>query len=290
MDRRDFTKTLGALLASPQIQAQPQAVPHCRLRSGLVAYSFNKQLAAKTLTYESLIEYAAGLGVDGLDTTVYWFPDTSDRYLASLRHVAYRNALSLYSIAVRVRLSQPTPELQRAEFETLKQWVDVAEKVGATHIRVFGGPIPKDATEAQAIAWAVEVLKRCADYAGSRGMILGVEDDGGLTTTAEQTVEIVSRANSPWAGITLDTSNFRKNGYSQVAMCLPYTVNVHFKEMIATEDGTKEKADWNRLVGMFAQSGYKGYLSLEHDTTEPADVAVPRLIPELKRTIRKYSA
>jgi hypothetical protein len=40
---------------------------------------------------------------------------------------------------------------------------------------------------------------------------------------------------------------------------------------------------------MFAQSGYKGYLSLEHDTTEPPDVAVPRLIAELRRTIRKFS-
>jgi sugar phosphate isomerase/epimerase len=288
MDRRDFAKTIGAVLAATQIQAQPAS--QCRLRSGLVAYSFGKQLAAKTLTYESLIEYAAGLGVDGLDTTVYWFPDTSDRYLASLRHTAYRNAVSLYSAAVRVRLSQPTPELQRAEFETLQKWVDVAEKLGATHIRVFGGPLPKDATETQAITWAVEVLKRCADYAGSRGMILGVEDDGGLTTTAEQTVEIVSRTNHPCAGINLDTGNFRKNGYSQVAMCLPYAVNVHFKEMIATEDGTKIKADWNRLVGMFAQSGYKGYLSLEHDTTEAPEVAVPRLIPELRRTIRKYSA
>jgi sugar phosphate isomerase/epimerase len=288
MDRRDFAKTIGAFVAATQLQAQPAA--QCRLRSGLVAYSFNKRLAAKTLTYESLIEYAAKLGAEGLDTTVYWFPDTSDHYLASLRHAAYRNALSLYSIAVRVRLSQPTAELQRAEFETLKQWVDVAEKLGATHIRVFGGPIPKGATEAQAIAWAVEVLKRCADYAGSRGMILGVEDDGGLTTTAEQTVEIVSRANSPWAGINLDTGNFRKNGYSQVAMCLPYAVNVHFKEMIATEDGGKEKADWNRLAGMFAQSGYKGYLSIEHDTTEPPDVAVPRLIADLRRTIRKFSA
>jgi len=288
MDRRNFAKTIGALAAVTQLDSQP--VTRCRLRPGLVAYSFNKQLAAKALTYEALIAYAAELGVDGLDTTVYWFPDTSDRFLASLRHAAYRNALSLYSIAVRVRLSQPTPELQRAEFETLKQWVDVAGKLGATHIRVFGGPVPKDASEDQAIDWAVEVLKRSADYAGSRGMVLGVEDDGGLTTTAEQTVEIVRRTNSPWAGINLDTGNFRKNGYSQVALCLPYAVNVHFKEMIASEDGAKEKADWNRLVGMFAQSGYKGYLSLEHDGTEPPEIAVPRLIADLRRTIRKYSA
>ena len=288
MDRRTFAKTAGALLAVSQLPAQPS--PHCRLRPGLVAYSFGKQLAAKTMTYESLIAYAANLGMDGLDTTVYWFPDTSDQFLAGLRRTAYNNALSLYSVAVRVRLSQPTPELQRAEFETLKQWLEVAEKLGATHIRIFGGPLPKGAMEEQGIGWAVEVLKRCADYAGSRGIVLGVEDDGGLTTTAEQTLAIVKGANSPAAGINLDTGNFRSNGYAQVAMCLPYAVNVHFKEMIAAEDGTKVKADWDRLVRMFAASGYKGYLSLEHEGEEPPDVAIPRLTAELIRTIRKYSA
>ena len=31
----------------------------------------------------------------------------------------------------------------------------------------------------QAIAWAVELLKRCAEYSGSKGILIGVEDDGG---------------------------------------------------------------------------------------------------------------
>src|SRR5579863_764338 len=105
MDRRTFARAVGVLAAAGPLQSQTAA--NYRLRPGLVAYSFGKQLAAKTLTYEALIAYAAGLGVDGLDTTVYWFPDTSDRYLATLRHTAYKNAIGLYSIAVRVRLSQP---------------------------------------------------------------------------------------------------------------------------------------------------------------------------------------
>jgi sugar phosphate isomerase/epimerase len=77
---------------------------------------------------------------------VYWFPDTSDQFLASLRRTAYRYGVSLYSVAVRARLCQPTPELQPAEVENVKKWVDVAVKVGATHVRVFGGSIPKGAT------------------------------------------------------------------------------------------------------------------------------------------------
>jgi L-ribulose-5-phosphate 3-epimerase len=289
LNRRQFVQGLSALGLYGAAPLPGQKRPDYRLRPGLVAYSFRKQLAAKTMSYETLIRLVSDLGLDGLDTTVYWFTDTSDQYLATLRRTAYKNAVNLYSIAVRIRLAQPTPELQLAEFESLKKWVDVAEKVGATHIRVFGGAIPKGATEAQAIGWAVEVLKRCAEYSGSKGIFIGVEDDGGLTTTAEPTVQIVKQTDSPWAGINLDTGNFPKNGYSQVALCIPYATSVHFKEKIAGEDGTKEKADWDRLIGMFATAGYKGYLSLEYESEGDAETEVPRLTAELRRGIRKYS-
>ena len=288
MNRRQLLESIAALGAASQVRGQEKS--RCRLRPGLVAYSFRKALAAKTMSYEVLIRYVSELGLDGLDTTVYWFPDTSDQFLASLRRTAYKNAVNLYSIAVRIRLAQPTPELQRAEFDSFKKWVDVADKLGATHIRVFGGAIPKGATEGQAIAWAVEVLKRCADYSGDRGILIGVEDDGGLTTTAEPTVQIAKQTDSPWVGINLDTGNFPKNGYSQVAMCIPYATSVHFKEQIAGENGAKEKADWERLIGLFAKAGYKGYLSLEYENADRAEADVPGLIAELIRGVRKYSA
>jgi len=263
MNRRELLLSLPALAAAPQLRAESNS--KARLRAGLVAYSFRKAMEAKTLSYEDLIRYTADHGLEGIDTTVYWFPDTSDRYLAKLRNTAYKNGVHLYSAAARVRLCQPTEELRAAEVENAKKWIDVAEKLGAGHVRVFGGTIPKGATEAQAIPWAVEVLKRAADYAGTKGIMLGVEDDGGLTTTAEPTVELVKRAASPWAGINVDTHNFPKNGYEQTALCLPYAVNVHFKPHIALADGSRVKADWDRLAGMFANAGYRGYLSIEYE-------------------------
>jgi L-ribulose-5-phosphate 3-epimerase len=284
-------KTLPALAAAGRLPAQgAPSGKKSHIRTGLVAYSFRNAMQAKSLTYDALIRYVADQGLQGLDTTVYWFPDTSDRFLASLRATAYKNAVSLYSIAVRVMLCQPTADLQRAEVEKVKKWVDVAEKVGASHIRVFGGTVPKGTPEPQAIAWAVEVMKRAAEYSGERGIYLGVEDDGGLTTTAEPTVEIAKQVDSPFAGINLDTGNFPKNGYSQVAMCIPYAVNVHFKESIADENGKKVRADWERLLGMFAQGGYRGYVSIEYEDREPPEQAVPRLAAELRRGVQKLSA
>ena len=287
MKRRELFKAAPALAAAMQLRGQ--AAAGGRLRAGLVAYSFRTQLEKHTMSYEALIRYVADLGLDGLDTTVYWFTDTSDQYLASLRRAAYKNAVSLYSIAARVNLCQATPELRSAEVENAKKWVDVAQKIGATHLRVFGGAIPRGATQEQAIPWAVEVLKRAAEYAGSKGVFLGVEDDGGLSATAEPTVAIIKQADSPWAGINLDIGNFPKDGYAQVALCIPYAVNVHFKVKMSNESGVKENTDVDRVLGMFVKGGYRGYVSLEYEENDP-EIGVPRVAADLLRGVRKVSA
>src|ERR1051326_8274800 len=219
MNRRQLLATL-ALPALPQLKAQ--SASNYRFRSGLVAYSYRKELAAKTLTYEDLIRRIADWGLDGLDCTVYWFPDTSPAYLASLRKTAFKNGVQIYNAGVRVQLSQPTPELQAAELENIRKWVDVADHLGASHVRVFGGNVPKGATEPQAIAWAAEVLKRGAEYAGGKGITLGVENDYGLTLAAAPTAEIVKQAGSPWAGVNVDTGNLRTDTYKQLELLLPY--------------------------------------------------------------------
>jgi L-ribulose-5-phosphate 3-epimerase len=290
MNRRQLFQTIPALAAATQLRGEAEPKSKSRLRTGLVGYTFLKQLQSRKMTYEALIRFASEAGVDGLDTTVYWFPDTSDKFLASLRRTAYKNAVALYSIGVRVKLCQPTPELQRAEVENAKKWIDVAVKLGATHVRVFGGDVPKGVPEPQAIDWASEVLKRAAEYAGSKGILLGIEDDGGLSTNAEPTIELIKRADSPWVGMNLDTGNFPRNGYSQVAMCIPYATNVHFKVQIMTADGKPEKADWDRLLGMFAKAGHKGYISLEYEGRDSSETNVARLLGELRRAAQKYSA
>ncbi len=287
INRRNAIRTIAAVPFAAQLHAEPE--PRYRFRAGLVAYSYRKQLAAKSMNYDDLIHKIVDWGLDGLDCTVYWFPDTSNEFLASLRKTAFKNGVQIYNAGVRVQLSQPTPELQDAQVENIKKWVDVADRIGASHMRVFGGPIPKGASEEQAVAWAVEVLKRGAEYAGSKGITIGVEDDAGLTITAEPTIEIVKRTASPWVGINADSGNLRFDGYDKFEMLLPYATSVHLKTLISTKDGKKESADWNRLLAMVGKSGYKGYIGLEYEGSD-AETDVPRFAQDLRARVRKISA
>ncbi len=289
MNRRNLLKSIPALAAA-RLAAAPAPVPgKARLRPAVCAYSFRQALAAKTMTHEDLVRLTADSGGDGIDLTVYWFPDTSDRFLLPLKRLAYKLSVEIYSIAIRTEMTRRTPELQQKELAEVKKWVDVAERLGARHVRVFGGKVPEGATPEEASARVVEVLKRAADYAGSKGIILGIENHGGITEKAAIIVDIVKRVDSPWAGINLDSGNFTTDVYSQIEMCVPYAVNFQMKTEIR-EDGERKPCDWERVLAIAAKANYRGYLALEYEAQEPAETAVPRLMKRLGELCRKYSA
>ncbi len=284
MDRRSYLKSIA--IAALGMPGSTKAAENRRnFRTAVCAYSFRTQLAKKSMTYADVIRFAAENGADGVDMTTYWLPDTTDETLYPLKALAYRSGISIYTIGIRARMAQPTPDLQRAEVETVRTWVDAAARLGAPHIRVFGGSVPKGATEVQAVAWAVETLKRATEVAEKKGIILGIEDDGGITTSADRTVEIVKKADSQWAGINLDIGNFRDDAYTQIEMCAPYATNVHFKAQV-TVAHQRQTPDIPRILKILSKAGYKGYLSVEYEETGDPLVAVPKIISQIREALR----
>lgn len=298
MNRRQLLKALPAAAATlsfapSSFAAAPRAGGGAkpRIRSALCAYSYRDALASNQMTYEDLVDIAVENDIDGLDLTVYWFPaDHLNRFLASLRRKAYLAAVEIPSIAIRSDLCRATAGEQQQEAAWLGHWVDIANRLGASHIRVFGGKVPEGADEDDAAKWVTEILKRSADYARSKGVILGLENHGGITSHAKRIVEIVEAVDHPWVGINLDTGNFRSDPYAQMESCLPYAVNAQFKVTIHYEDGRREACDWERVMKMFGGAGYRGYVSLEYEAEEDPATAVPRHLGRLRDLARKYSA
>jgi sugar phosphate isomerase/epimerase len=297
LNRRNFLFTAGAAVAATAVpnasarQAPAAGAQKARFRTGLVAYSYRDLLQKKAMTYEDLIRIAVETGTDGIDLTVYWLAGTTDDVLLPLRRLAYRNRVEIYSIGTRIRLAQPTAELRDQQIIELRKWLDVAQKLGATHVRVFGGDKPEGATTEQAIGFAVETLKRGAELAGARGLIIGLEDDGGLTDYAKETIEIVSRVNSPWAGMNLDIGNFKPpDVYGQIDTSIPYAVSTHVKTEITQDDGKNAPMDWDRVFRMFAAKGFRGYMGLEYEASDDPVPVVPGYLRKLKELAVKYSA
>ncbi len=289
LNRRQLFPALAALPAALRAGVPKLDGARPRLRTAICAYSFRKALGEGSLSYLDLVDMAVDNGVDGLDSTVYWFPANGlGGFLAAYRRKAYLAGVDLPSIAIRTDLCRRDRGERAREVAWLKHWTDVSYRLGSSHIRVFGGTVPEGSSEDEAAGWCAEILKRSADYAAERGVVLGLENHGGITSRAERIIQIVRAVDHPNVGINLDTGNFRSDPYGQIAMSLPYAVNSQFKVQIRDERGNHRPSDWDRIVRMFAEAGYRGYMALEYEAPDDPFAAVPRHLARLRELATKY--
>jgi sugar phosphate isomerase/epimerase len=185
-------------------------------------------------------------------------------------------------------------EAKRKEaYDHTKLWIDGAEALGASHMRIFGGPVPKGMTQAQALHMVVEAMKSLCDYAGSKGITLGIETHSGITQKADITLEIMHRLNHPYAGVTLDISHFKADSnedkYKQIEACVPYATMAHIRPIF----DDKSPIDLDRVWQMLAKANHRGYLSVEYEgggTGEDPMPGVRPLVEQMKSLCKKYSA
>jgi L-ribulose-5-phosphate 3-epimerase len=258
-----------------------------RLLPGCCAYSYGKYLKDRSMTMEDFIAKAVELGVLGVEITTYWLKSTDENYLASLRRFAHQQGMPISGLAIGAQMCQPDAGKRQEVVDSIAKWVDATGHLGASHLRVFGDTLPPGATDAQGVEWVAETMKAACDYAAKKGIILGIETHMGLTIKAANVIAILRRVDSPYAGCTLDVSNFHENPYEEIEACLPYATNTHIRDHWGE---AKTPLDLDRVFQMFARSGFKGYMSAEYEGDEDPATGVPKLIGKIKTLCRKYSS
>lgn len=303
MLRRKFLGTAGAALTGSALALANPGAPgggladeasqspgRARLFAGCCAYSYRKYLQHGPMTMEDFIRKAVELRLDGVDMTAYYFKSTDPGYLASLRHLAYKQGVPFSGAACGSSMVQADAARRAEVLNEIKKWVDVTDQLGASHLRIFGGKLPHGATMPQAMDWVVEAMKAASDYSGKKGIMVGVEDHSGVTQNADVCLELMHRVNSPYAGINLDITHFiptsKQDAYAQIEACIPYATNTHIRDHF--DDGTP--IDMDRVWKMFARAGFKGYMSAEYEGKEDPMTGVPKLIAKIRNLCKKYSS
>jgi len=256
----------------------------------LAAYSFRKYLtdyrrggaAARKgeMTLEGFVDLCAEYGLPGTEITSYYVPEPlPDGYLQRLRRRALLAGLTVSGTAIGNTFTHPPGAARDKEIAYAKLWIDRAADMAAPTIRIFAGNVQKGTTEAQARQWAIEAIKECCDYAGRKGVILALENHGGIVTTADQLLSIVKEIDSEWFGVTWDSGNFRSaDPYAELKMAAPYAVTAQIKVNVASKP-----ADLARVVQILKDVNYRGWVALEYEEEEEPKVAVPRYLAELRR-------
>jgi sugar phosphate isomerase/epimerase len=307
MARREFLKTAGAgalagaglgmgapLAHAASANASTDLAKTPRLLTGCCAYSYREALMHGKMTLEDFIQKAVELKIDAVDMTVYYLKSTDPGYLENLRHLAYKNAVAFSGAACGSSMVQADAAKREDVLHQIKSWIDVTDRLGASHLRVFAGKLPEGATMQEATEWVVEGMKAACDYAAPKGIMLGLEDHSGVSQSADVCLEIMHRVNSPYAGINLDITHFipsaTQDQYAQIAACIPYATVSHIREVF----DDKTPIDMDRVWKMYADAGHKGYMCLEYEGDarggETAETAVPKNLARIRELCTKYSS
>jgi sugar phosphate isomerase/epimerase len=272
LPRRSFL--VGALgiagLATTQVtsQAAVQREPGVKLKLALNAYSFDKPLKAGTMTLDDVVHFCAQHRVDALDATGYYFPGypnvPTDEYIYGLKRTAFLNGVQLSGTGVRNDFAVADRAARKNDVQMVKNWIEVASKLGAPVIRVFSGvKRPEGHSFDEVVEWMVADFKECAAHGEKHGVIVGLQQHNDCLKTADETIRVIEAVNSPWFGDILDVGSLQTNdAYAEIAKLLPYAVSWQVKENVGYQ-GKQGPIDLARLRAIIEKGGYRGVLPFE---------------------------
>lgn len=295
--RRDFLAratlvTTGSLMAvlGEQKASATEPIKHqhgSKYKFTLAAYSYRELLTGNQPEYtlKDFIDDCAKFGLEGTELTSYYFPQpVTNEYLCDLKAHAFRLGLTISSTAVGNNFSRPVGPEREREISQVKKWIDHAHTLGAPIVRIFSGNVNKQQTPEEAHRLVVEAIEECCQHAAQKGVFLGLENHGGLTSTVDGMLAIIRDVKSPWFGAWMDTGNFHgEDVYGELEKIAPYTLHVQVKVVTSPRGRGREPTDFRRLARILGGVGYRGWICLEYEEKEDPRIACPRYIEQLRK-------
>lgn len=293
LSRRSFLGSLAISAATAQTGLAIDPIARTRpshLKLSIAAYSYRQFLQGekKSMDLFDFASLAADMGLDAIEPTSYYFPtDAGMDYFHKLQRHAFLLGLDISGTSVGNNFCLPPGPDRDKTMKLVRDWVDRAAAMHAPTIRIFAGNVPKGDTEEAAVERTIAGIKESVEYAATKGIILALENHGGITAEPEQLLRLVKAVDSPWFGVNLDTGNFRTaDPYGDLEKLAPYAVNVQVKTEIAPKGSKgKQEADLAKFIDMLKRVRYSGYVVLEYEAPQDPMKAIPEHIKHLRQLI-----
>jgi len=290
LSRREFLRTGAAFAASPLLARSTEPVvrpgPNSDVKLGLAAYSYRQALDLKkpTMTLFDFMDTAADLGVQGVELTSYYWPETTNEYIDKLKAHATKKKLAVSCLPVRNDFCVSDAAKFKAEIQHVKDWTERAARLGAPNIRIFAGTVPKGDTLEKAQQRCFAGIEECCEHAAKFNVMLALENHGGITSTPDMLLALVKPVKSKHLAVNLDSGNFKTDDpYADFAKMVPYAVVCQIKTEVFPTGKGKQEADLARVVKILKDGNFHGYAALEYEAAEDAKVAIPKYVKELKK-------
>ena len=170
-------------------------------------------------------------------------------------------------------LGAPAEEARRKSVEKFRPWLEAAAALGCSGIRINAISETALAADEQARLMA-DGVTRLLELSAPLNLDVLIENHGqGLKCDGAWIAGIVKQVGHPRCGTLPDFGNFHKDRqtgafydrYAGVAAMLPFAKCVSAKAHDFDANGDECYTDYARMLRLFADSGYKGWIEVEYE-------------------------
>jgi len=272
MNRRSFLQlTAGALVSSmcaPAIVIAKVKEPMKRIglttvtfRSRFQATKFKDYPIQNELTLKDIPKfYAERFKIHNLEFWSLHFESQSPGYLKDLRKKVEETKSTLINIQVddgnSFNLSNTDEFRRKVSLACAKQWIDVAAAIGSKAVRINTGQ--------GSIETCISSFKQINSYALKKGVVLLIENHGGISSSPDEHVKIIKAVASPNCRTLPDFGNYPDDiRYEGLKKIMPYAHQISAKTMHFNDKMEHTTFDFGRCMRIAKEAGFKGIYSIE---------------------------
>jgi len=282
--------TSGALLSSLDATAYPTqpnvtfpANPRDRLavasypfRDFILPAAYGSASAPRTARRMELAEFAmhvkSRFNINKIEPWSSHFRSIEPKYLDDLRTAFDTAKSAVVNIAFDGRHSFYAADRAERELAVAdnKHWLDAAATLGSPSIRTH---IASADNQPPDLDRSIDTLLRIVEYAAMRNVVIHLENDDGVTEDPVFLVKLIENVNSPWLRGLPDFGNSLmhkapEDAYAGVEAMFDHAYGIcHVKQSEATEKGANVQVDLAYVFAILKRTGFRGYLSMEHDNS-----------------------
>jgi hydroxypyruvate isomerase len=230
----------------------------------------------------------AGAGfrkVDLLGVPMHFPPAPTAEEVADVQAAARETGVQIANLGTYYGRPLPgTDEEAAAELEAARKGMDAAVTLGARSLRIHPG---KDRSRETGFA-LIPFFRDVAREAEQRGLYLGIETHGGLSSDAPAMVELCQEVGSRHFGVLFDPCNCGANDVDYKAAWSTFkdhVTHVHLKDGRRLPDGKWQRVhlgegeiDGQWLLSELDKAGYAGDVAIEYEVNEiePPDTGLAK--------------
>ena len=269
-------------------KSTPDAEPFFKM--SLAQWSFNKSFRSGGVSPYEFARLASELGFEGLEYVNQLYPDvmdSEDKSAAIAAFVEKNNVLAaqykLQNVLIMIDsegdLASSDENTRSEAIANHKLWIDAANQMGCSAVRLnlFGESDPE-----KWVANSILSLTDLAGYAADKNINVIVENHGRLSSNVPVLMKVINGTGKSNCGTLPDFGNFciAEEGYGSlfdgsckefydpykgVSEMIVKAFGVSAKSYDFDEEGNETTLDYNRLIKIVKDAGYKGFVGVEYE-------------------------